>query len=108
MPNILPMETRVRIVAALTEGNSQSAAARMFHVTRNAVMDLGLRVGEGCAHLHNALVRGIPAHFIECDETWSFVNRKEARVDPAKHPPEWGDIYTFIGFELTSKLIISF
>lgn len=102
------METRVRVVAALCEGNSIRATARIVGVDKNAVMDLALRVGEGCAHLHNRLVRGIAAHVVQCDETWSFVAKKEARVDPEKDPAEWGDIYTFLALDSVTKLLLAF
>ncbi len=102
------METRVRVIAALTEGNSIRGTARLMKVDKNAVMDFGIRVGEGCAHLHNRLVRGLAAHFIQCDETWSFIAKKSARCNPDIDPPEWGDAYTFLGFDLNSKLILSY
>jgi hypothetical protein len=108
MSNVLPMETRVRIVAALTEGNGVRAAARLEKVGKNTVLALALRVGEGCAALHNRLVRGLPTLIIEGDETWSFVHTKASRVDPAKDPAEWGDAYTFIALDATAKLVISY
>lgn len=108
MSNILPMETRVRIVGALVEGNSIRAAARLTGVGKNAVMALALRVGEGCAHLHSKLVRGLSSYVVQCDETWSFIAKKEARCDPSKDPAEWGDVYSFLAIDSTSKIVISF
>ena len=108
MANVLPMETRIRIVGALVEGNSIRAMSRQFSVDKNAVMALALRVGEGCAHLHSKLVRGLAAYVVECDETWSFIGKKEARCDPSKDPAEWGDVYSFLALDAASKLVISF
>ena len=108
MANVLPFETRVRIISALCEGNSIRAASRLTGVDKNAVMNLGLRIGEGCGHLHNALVRGLASYYVQCDETWSFIHTKEARCDPSKDPAEWGDVYSFLALDSTSKVMISF
>lgn len=102
------METRIRIVGALTEGNGVRAAARLEKVSKNTVMALGLRIGDGCAHLHDRLVRGLATTIIQGDETWSFIQKKEARVDPAKDLPEHGDAYTWIGLDAIAKLVISY
>ena len=106
--NMLPWGTRAQIIGALTEGTSIRATARLTKVGKNAVMSLGLRVGEGCAHLHNRLVRGVRAYTLECDERWSFIHTKEARVDPSKHPAEWGDVYTFVALDAASKLVTAY
>ena len=108
MANVLPFETRVRIVSALCEGNSIRATSRMTSVDKNAVMNLALRVGEGCAHLHSKLVRGLSSYVVQCDETWSFIAKKEARCDPSTDPAEWGDVYSFLAIDSSAKIIISF
>lgn len=106
MPAPLSTEARTRIISALTEGNSIRATARMVNVHRDTVMDLGLRVGEGCARLHNRLVRDVAAHVLECDEEWSWVHTKNARVK-ATDPQEWGDAYSYLALDATSRLIVS-
>jgi IS1 family transposase len=108
MPNVLPWESRVRIVSALVEGNSLRATSRMTNTDKNTTRDFGLRVGEGCAYLHNRIVRGVAAHMLECDERWSFIHTKEARVDPSKHPAEWGDVYTFVALDAVTKLVVAY
>jgi IS1 family transposase len=45
---------------------------------------------------------------IEGDETWSFIHKKEARIDPTRDPAEYGDAYTFIALDATAKLVISY
>ena len=46
--NILPLEKQVRAISALTEGCSIRSAARLVDADRETVMNLGVRVGEGC------------------------------------------------------------
>lgn len=105
--NVLPLETRAKIAAALAEGNSMRGVARMLGCGKNTVMSFGLMLGDGCALLHDRLVRGVAAHFIEADETWSFITKKEARVTPAD-PLEYGDAYTFVAIDAGTKLVISY
>ena len=105
--NVLKLETRVRIAAALAEGNSIRGTARQVLADKDAVMRFGLKLGDGCALLHNRLVRGLAAHFIEADETWSFITKKESRLTP-NDPAEYGDAYTFVALDAGTKLVISY
>src|SRR5579871_2156155 len=102
------METRVKVIAALAEGNSIRGTARQFKLDKNAVLELAMLIGLGCLNLHNRLVRGLSTLVIEGDEMWSFVFKKQARVDPEKDPDWYGDAYTFIGLDAIAKLVISF
>jgi hypothetical protein len=45
-------------------------------------MRLGVRVGEGCAKLHDALMRDLQVPIIEVDEVWSYVAKKQRRLTP--------------------------
>ncbi|CAN96694.1 hypothetical protein sce6525 [Sorangium cellulosum So ce56] len=107
MPAPLSMETRVRIISALCEGNSIRATARMVGVDKNTAMNLALRVGEGCARLHSRMMRDIAAHVVQIDEMWSFVQKKQSRVKPDE-PEERGDAYLYVALDANTKLAISF
>lgn len=104
--NILPLEAQVRIVSALVEGVSIRATSRLTGADRETVGRYGLVVGEACARLHDARVRGLRSTLIQCDELWSFVGKKQHRVRD-DDPAEFGDEYTFLGIDEVSKLIIS-
>lgn len=106
MPLPLPMDVRAQIIGALIEGNSIRATARMTGANRGTVASFALRVGDGCARLHDRMVRGIAATLVECDEMWSYVQKKQARVTEAD-PAEWGDAYTYLALDRTTRLIIS-
>lgn len=105
--NVLPMAKRVRAVSCLVEGNSIRATARMVDVDKDAVGRLALIVGQGCERLHNRIVRNLAAYVVQADEVWSFVAKKNARLTP-DDAPEKGDVYTFIGMDANTKLVISF
>lgn len=64
-------------------------------------------MGEGCDRLHNELVRDLDIHEIQCDEQWSFIQKKQARLTN-EDPAEFGDSYTYIALARTKKLIIGY
>lgn len=107
MPNVLPMETRVRIASALVEGTSVRAVERQTGVAKSTILRFAVELGEGCARLHNRLVQGLCEPDIELDEQWSFIAKKDKRVT-AEDPAEYGDVFTFSAFARRSKLVISF
>ena len=58
--------------AVLVEGVSIRATERLTGIHRDTVLRLGVRVGNGCAHDHNHLMRGLNTARIEMDEAWSY------------------------------------
>jgi hypothetical protein len=57
--NVLPRDKQTEAVAALTEGCSIRAIERLTGVYRYTIMRLGVRVGNGCYVLHDAMMRGL-------------------------------------------------
>ena len=55
--NVLRAGKKVALLNALVEGNSIMSTERMTGVHRDTIMRLMVRVGEGCARLHDA---GVP------------------------------------------------
>jgi hypothetical protein len=66
--NILPRDKQVEAIAALCEGVSIRATERLTGVNRGTILSLGVRVGDGCANLHDAMMRGLHVSRIELDE----------------------------------------
>jgi hypothetical protein len=63
---------------------------------RKTVARLALRVGRGCAELHDRLMVGIRVNRLELDEAWSFVGKKQKYV--LRHEiPIKSEQYVFIG-----------
>ena len=100
----------VRIVAALSEGNGVRGTARMTKTGKNTVHRARpadrRRLPRAC--MTGSCAGSAPSRIIQGDETWSFVFKKEARVDPTKDPAEWGDAYTFIGLNAVARLVVSY
>lgn len=105
--NLLSRDKQIEIIAALTEGVGIRATARLVGVDRETVGKLALRVGKGCAELHDRRMVGVRVARIELDEVWSFVGKKQKRVKRHEAFAK-GDQYVFTALASTQKAIISY
>lgn len=105
--NILPIEKQVEIIAALCEGVSIRAVERLTHTHRDTVMRLGARIGHGCSRIHDGLMQNLQPGFIEMDETWAYVGKKQRQLKPDDHE-DLGDQYTFMALDARAKAILSY
>jgi IS1 family transposase len=107
--NRLSNEDRTRVVAALVEGNSLRATARITGVARMTVEKLLRDLGEACARYQDEHLRDLRCRRVQCDEIWSFVYAKQGNVtkDIAERHPGAGDIWTWTALDADSKLIVS-
>jgi len=103
--NFLSREKQIEIIAALCEGVGQHAVTRLTGTDRKTVARLALRVGRGCAELHDRLMVGIRVNRLELDEAWSFVGKKQKNVLRNELFAK-GDQYVFIGMAGTQKAIV--
>ena len=69
-------------------------------------MRLGARIGEGCAVLHDRLMRALNIPLLECDEIWGYVGKKQRKTKPGE--ADKGDQYTYIALDATRKTIVSY
>jgi IS1 family transposase len=104
---VLSREKRIAVLRALVEGNSERAVERMTDVNARTIARLAVEFGTGAARLHDQLARDLTCTDIECDEIWSYVGKKQARVTP-EDGPEVGEAYTFVGIDRASRFVISF
>jgi IS1 family transposase len=107
--NKLTAADRVRVLAALVEGNSIRATVRMTGVAKNTVVKLLVDVGTACAAYHIEHVRNITSKRIQVDEIWSFVHSKQRNV-PREKWGEFGvgDVWTWVAIDADSKLVVSY
>ncbi|MBI1179339.1 MAG: transposase [Alphaproteobacteria bacterium] len=105
--NILPREHQIAAISALTEGCSIRSTERLTSIHRDTIMRLGVRVGEGCRRLHDAMFRNLHVDLIEVDEIWSYVGKKQKRLTTADGEDK-GDQYIFTALDAISKAILSY
>src|SRR3954471_18708035 len=105
--NILPLDKQVAVIAALVEGNSIRSVERMTGTHRDTIMRLGVRIGQGCARLHDRTMHSLHVARIEMDETWSYVGKKQRKARDTAERMVTGDQYVFIAMDATGKGILS-
>jgi IS1 family transposase len=107
--NILPRDKQIEIIAALVDGLGQRAVARITGTNRGTVAALALRIGQGCATLHDGMMVGVRTSRIECDELWSYVLRKRRRHQkPTPDSDVTGEFYTYVGLSSSTRAIVSY
>jgi IS1 family transposase len=108
MANVLPRDKQIMVLKCLVEGMSIRGTERLTDVSREAILSLLVRVGEGCANLHDALVRDLPCERLELDEVWAFVQKKQRRVTDDDDREVVGDTWTYVGFCPDTKIVASY
>ena len=107
--NVLKFSKRVAVIHALCEGTSIRATARLCKVDKDVVMRLGNTVGEGCAKLHDRMMRGVRPAYIEVDECWAFVFCKQkTKIRKKSKIVGHGDAYTMFAIDNETKLVPSY
>ncbi|WP_438036375.1 hypothetical protein [Sorangium sp. So ce204] len=108
MANVLPAERRLEVLAALVNGTSIRAASRMTGVHQDTIGRFGQAIGEGCARLHDRLVRDLTSPLVDLDEMHGWCKVRQKQLDPAKHSAaEMGEQWTWAAICRTSKLVIA-
>jgi IS1 family transposase len=107
MANQLPKDKQIAVIAALAEGSSIRSTERMTGIHRDTIMRLGVKVGQGCARLLDAKMRGLDCHRLEIDEIWGFVGKKMRHVKP-EDDQTFGDVWTYCALDAETKLVPSY
>lgn len=108
MPNVLKTEKKIAVISALAEGMAIRQVERMTGVFRDTVMNLGVKVGQGCARIMDEKMRDLDCRNIQVDEIWGFVQKKKANIKPTDDPRQVGDAWTFCAIDADSKLVPSY
>lgn len=107
MPNVLPKDKQIAIISGLAEGMSMRALSRIMGVHQDTICRLGVRIGQGCAKVMDAKLRNLTCNYLEFDEIWGFIGKKEkhrAETDD----PSLGDVWTFCAIDAETKLVPAF
>ncbi len=103
----ISLDVAVRVLQCLLEGCSIRSTERLTGVNRNTIMSLLVLAGQRSARLMDNKLRGLKCKFVESDEIWCFVNKKQKRVRKSD-PAEFGDAWVFVALDADTKLVPCF
>jgi IS1 family transposase len=106
MANILKREKQITVIGALAEGSSIRSIERLSGIHRDTIMRLGVRVGTGCTRLLDKMMRNLNCKYVEVDEIWGFVGKKQKNVKLGEN--EVGNVWTFVAIDAESKAVPCF
>jgi len=107
MANVLDTDKQIAVISALAEGSSIRSIERITGVHRDTIMRLGVKVGQGCTRLLDAKMRDLDCRYLQFDEIWGFIGKKEKNVN-IDDSPELGDVWTFCAVDADTKLVPAF
>src|SRR5579862_8328363 len=107
MKRLAPAD-QMRIVAALVEGTSIRSTSRMTGVARNTITKLLVDLGTACMKFHDEHVRNVRVRRLQCDEIWAYIGAKAKNVSAEKKEIGWGDVWTWVGIDADTKLVVSY
>jgi hypothetical protein len=107
--NCLSNEARAKVISCLVEGCSIRATVRMTGVALNTIAKLLADIGCACVSYHNQHVRNLKVRRLQADEIWCFVGAKAKNTHIEKKAKfGWGDIWTWVGIDADTKLVVSY
>src|SRR6266446_5167238 len=107
MANILNKDEQIAVISGLAEGASMRALTRMTGIHRDTICRLAVRVGQGCAALLDSKMRNLDCHFLQLDEIWGFIGKKQKHLTVNDDPTK-GDVWTFCAIDSETKIVPSF
>jgi len=103
--NRLKREKQEMVLSLLVEGNSIRSIERITEAHRDTIMRLLVRIGNRCQKEMDRKMRGLTSDAIECDEIWTFLFKKQARLTPEEKGTDKGDQYVFVALDQKTKLV---
>jgi IS1 family transposase len=107
MANILPKDKQIAIINMLAEGSSMRAISRITGIHQDTICRLGVRIGKGCAQLLDDKMRDLTCRFLQFDEIWGFIGKKE-KHRMINDDPTLGDVWTFCAIDAETKIVPAF
>jgi transposase-like protein len=102
----IPQDRILLALRLLIEGNSIRSTERITNTDRNTIMKMLALAGEKCEKVMGRLIVNVPVKDVQCDEIWSFIQKKEKQCGP-DDDPTFGDAYCFVAIERHSKLVLN-
>jgi IS1 family transposase/transposase-like protein len=97
----------LQAIKCLIEGCSIRSTERLTGLHRDTILQLLVLAGEKCRQVLDVKMRGIKSDFIQSDEIWCFVNKKQKRCRK-EDPAEFGDAWVFVAIDPVTKLVPCF
>jgi IS1 family transposase len=110
MANVLKLERQKMILHALLEGNSIRSTERLTGVHRDTICRLLVNFGRKCKQYMDSRLRGLTLRHVEVDEIWTFVYKKQGRLEAEEKAERFdiGDVYLWTALDQETKLVASF
>ena len=110
MSNCLPREKQIEVLRHMVEGNTIRSTTRLSGVHRTTIMKLMVEFGQECKEYMDSRFRGLTLRHVEVDEIWTFVLKKQARLEAETKAEcfDMGDVYLWTCLDQDSKLVPSF
>jgi IS1 family transposase len=102
--NALSTDKKLSVIASLVEGNSIRSTERMTGVHRDTICRLVVETGDRCNALMDGAMRNLRCGYVQCDEIWTYVGKKQRQVRDADSP-EMGDQWVFVAMDAETKLV---
>lgn len=96
-----------RVMALLCEGVSVRAISRLTGVHKTTILSLILTVGYKCATLFDERVQNLKPRYVQADEAWTFVQKKQKRLRHTD-PAERGDQWLWVALDSDTKLVMTY
>lgn len=103
----IDFDRAVAVINLLVEGVGINAASRLAEIDKKTVLKILALAGERCQKVMDEKLRNLPLVDIQCDEIWTFVGKKEARLKSTDNAEVLGDQFTFVAIDRYSKLVIA-
>ncbi len=100
------LDDAVKVFTLMTEGMSVRAISRVTDIHKTTILSLLSTVGAKCQRVLDALIVDVRPKYVQADEAWTFVQKKQKRLTAAD-PAERGDQYVWLGLDSDRKLIIA-
>lgn len=101
----IPLNQAVQVLSCLVEGVGIRSTSRLLGLHKATVQRVILQAGAVCSDFLDRNLRNVRCNYLEIDELWTFIQKKQRRVRP-EEPRTWGDAYPFYGIDMETKLII--
>jgi IS1 family transposase len=106
--NKLPREKRAQALQMMAEGLSLRTMTRLTGISRTTLIKLLEDAGHAFSHYQDKALVNLSCRRVQLDECWGFSYCKQKNVPTAKAAPEGaGDIWTWVGLDADSKLVVS-